>query len=259
MRVIVVRRVVDRWLADRGTHLAAMIAYFALLAFVPMVFIAISLLGLLGQQTESSYLIRQLEETFPQSSVADLERAVGQIQDDAGPLSALGIVGLLWSSLGLFSVLESTFNIVYRVPNRRFAHGKGLALGLMAAALVVLFVGLVAGSVGVDLANRAGVGRWLAYLVGIAISTALLFVFVWSAYRLIPNAPVGWRETLPGALAATAALEASFQLVPVFVRATGGVASLQAFGGLLVLLVWLYLMANVLVLGAELNAVLHER
>jgi uncharacterized BrkB/YihY/UPF0761 family membrane protein len=48
-------------------------------------------------------------------------------------------------------------------------------------------------------------------------------------------------------------LQASFQALPIFVRATGDLYTLKAFGGLVLLLVWLYLMANVLVFGAEVN------
>jgi membrane protein len=174
-------------------------------------------------------------------------------------LTILGIVGLAWGSLGLFSALESAFNIVYGVQNRAFARQKGLMVLLVGAALVVLFLGLLAGSIGVEATRRVGVGSWLAYAAGIAVSTGLVLAFTWGAYRLITNARLGWCETLPGALAATVALEASFQLVPAFVSVTGQLVSLRAFGGLMVMLVWLYLMANVLVLGAEVNAVYARR
>ena len=45
----------------------------------------------------------------------------------------------------------------------------------------------------------------------------------------------------------------SFQSLPIYLRLTNKVIALQAFGGLPLLLVWLYVMANVIVLGAELN------
>ena len=48
-------------------------------------------------------------------------------------------------------------------------------------------------------------------------------------------------------------LQASFQLLPLFVRLSKDLIALQAYGGLVLLLVWLYLMANVIVLGAEVN------
>jgi membrane protein len=254
-----VRAVTDKFLADRGTHLAAMLAYFALLSFVPLLFIAVSLLGLVDEQGESSLLIEQLRQAFPSSSVDDLLHAVRVIQERASELTAIGVVGLAWGSLGFFSALESAFNMVYGVPNRAFARQKGLMMMLVGAALAVLFVALLTGSLGVELVRRAGAGSWLAYLVAVPISTALILAFTWGAYRLITNVRLGWRETLPGALVATAMLEASFQVVPLFVRATGQLVSLQAFGSLLVLLLWLYLMANIIVLGAEVNVIRARR
>ena len=65
--------------------------------------------------------------------------------------------------------------------------------------------------------------------------------------------PLTWRETLPGALVASVLLQASFQVLPSFVRLSNELVALQAYGGLVLLLVWLYVMANILVLGAEVN------
>jgi membrane protein len=250
-----VRAIVDKFMADRGTHLAAMIAYFALLSFVPLLFLALSLTALAGQQSESSYLIEELRRAFPSSSVDRLLEVVHSIQDQATSLSIIGGIGLLWAALGFFSVLESAFNIVYGLPNRSFVRQKLLVLVLVAGSLVVLFVALVVGSVGVELTRHAGVaGDVLSYVYALAVSTALIFGLIWTLYYLLTNAALTWRETFPGALFASLFLQASFQVLPLFVRlTTGELVALQAFGGLALLLFWLYVMANVLVFGAEVN------
>jgi membrane protein len=251
-----VHEVLRKYLQDRGTHLAAMIAYFALLSFVPLLFLAVSLVSLAGEPTASNHLVEELKRAFPAASVDRLVSVVDELQKRAAELTILGAVGLVWGSLGLFSVLESAFNIVYGLPNRSFLRQKALVLTLVAAFLVVLFAGLVAGSVGVELARGAGVvGGPLAYVYALLLSTALILLFVWATYRLLTNATprLTWRETLPGACLATFVLQASFQILPAFVRATRELYALQAFGGLVFLLFWLYVMANVLVLGAEVN------
>jgi membrane protein len=249
------RQILGKFLADRGTHLAAMIAYFALLSFVPLLFLALSLIALAGQQSESSYLIEELRRSFPASSVDRLVVVVHSIQEQATSLSIIGGVGLLWASLGFFSVLESAFNIVYGLPNRSFIRQKLLVLVLVAASLAVLFVALIIGSVGVKLTEDAGVaGGVLSYVYALAVSTALVFGFLWSLYNLLTNVALTWRETFPGALLSALLLQASFQILPLFVRLTAGeLVALQAFGGLALLLFWLYLMANILVIGAEVN------
>jgi membrane protein len=125
---------------------------------------------------------------------------------------------------------------------------------LTAASLVILFLALVISSVGVELANRAGVAEGpLSYVYALLVSTLLLVGFTWSMYRLLTNMPLTWRETLPGALVASVLLQASFQILPTFVRLSNELVALQAYGGLVLLLVWLYVMANILVLGAEVN------
>src|SRR4029453_15335370 len=232
-----------------------MIAYFALLSFVPLLFLALSLIALAGQQSESSYLVEELRRAFPASSVNRLPSGVHSVQEQATSLSIIGGIGLLWASLGFFSVLESAFNIVYGLPNRSFIRQKALVLLLVRGPLVVLFVALFVGSVGVKLTRDAGVaGPVLSYVYALAVSTALIFGLLWCLYNLLTNAALTWRETFPGALFATVVLQVSFQALPAFVRLTSGdLVTLQAFGGLVLLLFWLYLMANVLVLGAEVN------
>jgi membrane protein len=249
-----VHAIISKFLADRGTHLAAMIAYFAILAFVPLLFLALSLLAFAGDQDESSLLVEELERAFPENSVENILDAVSEIQEQATELSVIGGIGLIWAALGFFSVLESAFNIVYGLPNRPFIRQKSFVLVLTAASLIVLFLALVISSVGVELVQRAGVAEgFLSYLYALLVSTALLLGMTWSLYRLLTNTPLTWRETLPGAIVAALLLQASFQILPLFVRLSNELIALQAYGGLVLLLVWLYVMANILVLGAEVN------
>jgi membrane protein len=249
-----VRSILGKFVRDRGTHLAAMIAYFAVLAFVPLLFLVLSLIALTGQEAESGYLIEELRRAFPQTSVDRLVEVVEDIRGSATAIGIIGGIGLVWSALGFLSVLESAFNIVYGLPNRPFIRQKLLVFVLTAGALFVLFLALFVASFGIQLArNTAVVGGWLVYVYALAISTALVLGFVWTVYRVLTNEPLTWRETLPGAAFAAVLLQASFQILPVFVRATEGLVTLQAFGGLVLLLFWLYLMANIIVLGAEVN------
>jgi uncharacterized BrkB/YihY/UPF0761 family membrane protein len=69
----------------------------------------------------------------------------------------------------------------------------------------------------------------------------------------LTNADVTLREALPGAVLATVLLEATFQVLPFYQRYAGLNPTLRAFGSPAILLVWFYVMANVIVFGAELN------
>ena len=246
-----------KFFADRGTHLAAMIAYFALLAFVPLTFLSLALLGLTGRADESNFLVKEIKHALPGTPIDRIIDLVNSVQDNAAALGIVGGVALLWTSLSLFSALESAFNIVYGRPNRSFLHGKGLASVLMIGSLVTLFVALLVGSLGVAALREYAPGfvanNAVAYSLSIAVSFLGILAFLISVYVLLPNADVTVREVLPGAIVAAILLEATFQVLPIYQRYAALNPTLRAFGAPAILLVWLYVMANVIVFCCELN------
>jgi membrane protein len=248
-----------KFFADRGPHLAAMIAYFALLSLVPLVFLALALLGLFGRADESTYLVRELQTVLPSASISQIVRVVNEIRDNAATLGIIGGVFLLWTSISLFSVLESAFNIVYGRPNRSFFHGKGIAVVVMLGMLITLFAGLVIGSVGFELLHDAAPGfignRGVAYVLSLMLSTVAVFAFLVSIYYLLTNEKLVFRDVLPGAILASVLLQVSFQALPLYVALSQReeVLTLRALGAPVILLIWLYVMANAIVLGAEVN------
>jgi membrane protein len=253
------REPLAKFFTDRGPHLAAMIAYFALLSLVPLVFLALALLGLFGRADESTYLVRELQTVLPSASISQIVRVINQIRDNAATLGVIGAVFLLWTSLSLFSVLESAFNIVYGRPNRSFLRGKGLAVVVMLGTLITLFAGLVIGTVGFELLQDAAPGfvgnSWVAYVLSLLLSTAAVFVFLVSTYYLLTNVKLGVRDVLPGAILASVLLQVSFQALPLYVHLSQReeVLTLRALGAPVILLIWLYVMANAIVFGAEVN------
>jgi membrane protein len=256
------RSLVHKFFADRGTHLAAMVAYFALLSFVPLIFIALALFGLTGRVDASTFFVHELQRAFPGTSLVSIIHLVQKVQNNAAALGIIGGVGLLWSSLSLFSALESALNIVYGLPNRRFVHGKGIAAALMSSVLVTLFVSLVVGALGYDaLKHNFGFADnpVIAYLLSAGASLVGLFVFLLAVYRWLPNTKVSWLEALPGAVLAAVALEATFQVLPLFLRFADVNVTLRTLGGPAILLIWLYVMANLIVFGGEVNWWWRER
>ena len=252
------RKLFQKFFADRGTHLAAMIAYFALLSLVPMLLIALALLGFAGRQSESSSLVHSLNRILPGTSVTSIENAITSIQHNAAALGIIGAVVLLWSSLSLFSVLESAFNIVYGRPNRSFLHGKALAFVLLVTSLVTLVVSLVAGTLGFYLLRRYTGGFlssvYVARPLALLVELAGLLLFLVTVYYVLTNVRLTFRDVLPGAVTAAVILAATFQVLNVYLSLVRhDLLVLKALGGPVILLFWLYLMANVIVFGAEVN------
>ena len=248
---------VSKFFRDRGPHLAAMIAYFGLLSSVSLIFLALALFGFTGRAEESSYLVRELERLFPERPIDEIVSVVATLTENATTLGVIGGAFLLWTSLSLFSVLESAFNIVYALPNRPFLRGKGLATLFMAGSLVVLFLALVIGSVGFDLLRRFVPGftdnAFVAYGLSVLVSTSAVFLFLVVAYERLTNTRLSFRSVWVGAAIGAVLLQVTFQVLPLFVRISDEVVAVQALGASALLLVWLYVMANVIVFGAEVN------
>jgi membrane protein len=239
-----------------------MVAYFALLSFVPLIFLALSLFGLAHRAEASDFFVRELKHAFPGTSLDSIIKLVRRVQDNAAALGIIGGIGLVWSSLSFFSALESALNIVYGLPNRRFLHGKLLAAALATSVLVTLFASLVVGALGVSvLKHNLGFADnpVLAYILSIGASLVGVFLFLLAVYRWLPNTRVEWREALPGAAVGAVVLEASFQGLPIFVRLADVNVTLRTLGGPAILLLWLYVMANIIVFGGELNWWWRER
>ena len=253
-----IRETFSKFFADRGTHLAAMIAYFALLSFVPLIFLALALLGLGGRTTESSYFVEELQKVFPSASVSSIVNGVDKIRRNATSLGLIGAAFLLWSSLSLFSVLESAFNIVYDRPNRSFLHGKARATLFMLVGLVTLFVGLLVGGVGAHTLDRFAPGflgehvRRARCLGGRLVDRHLPLPDLRlpvpdqrrpdaraRCYRERSSRPSRWRRHSRSSRSSWASPSTTSRL--------------QVIGGPLLLLIWLYVMANVIVFGAEIN------
>jgi len=249
--------VLAKFVQDRGPHLAAMVAYYALLSLVPFMFLAVSLLGLVGQLSASSYMIRELGYILPGQSTHDLLQPVRSVQRNAGTLGIIGLLGIVWASLGFYSALESALNIVFRVQNRAFLHQKWVTFSLVVSSVVVLFASLLTTIAATGWVDRHAPHliqlNVAAYLATMAASSVGSFIFLMAIYRYLTNVELHRGDVWPGALVGAALFQASFQALPLYLRFSDQLLALRAFGGLVILLVWLYLMANIIVLGAEIN------
>src|SRR5690606_17520397 len=181
-----------------------------------------------------------------------------------------GVVVALWAASRGFTAVVNGLDVVYDLEERRpwlrrRLVALGLALGtvvVVAALVAMLVVGPLLGS-GAELAERIGAGRafaaawdwarWPAMLVALAAWTATIF-------HLAPNHRTPWRADVPGAVLTTGLwVLLSVGLRAYLALAPGSNQVLGALGGVLIVLLWLYLLAVGLLLGGELNAILLAR
>jgi membrane protein len=246
-------------LKDGVVDLASSIAFFAAFAIFPLLLAVIAGASLV---LDSAQVAEQLErwarEAFPAS--ADLIRStVEAVVRARGPMSIAALVGLLWSGSAGFGAITRAINRVVGSEKRPYPLAKLRHMLMALASTVLLLISIGVSSTAALVTSKAS---WLQHLglegdtltrfTGWATSFAIMFLVFALIYRWAPTIKVTWKMVWPGALLAAVMTEIGKWGFLVYLSR---IADLEAvFGGLssiMVLLLWLYVSAIALVIGAE--------
>ncbi|CAH0279095.1 hypothetical protein SRABI96_03923 [Peribacillus sp. Bi96] len=252
---------------DRVTGLAAEQAYYYLLALFPLLILLLSLLPYLNIDIQTA--LDTLKTFMPVETMDVIEKNIINILSERnGGLLTFGFLGTIWSASNGMNAFIHSMNIAYDVEEtRNFIKARFisivLTLGLVVAFIVML--GLpVFGKVIIDLIQQVisipeemqilfSLLRWVIAVV--VISLVLTFL-----YRFAPNKSFPIKHVIPGAVTATVlwlgiSLGFSFY-VSNFANYSSTYGSL---GGVIILMLWLYLSGLIFVIGGEINAILHRQ
>lgn len=270
------RDVVDRSLADRVPGRAAETAFFVVLGIFPALLVAAGLLGVLdllvGPDLASGVrqqVVDWLRTVLTDRATPAVTSVANLFESRRGRLLTVSTVGALVTLSGAFAVLIGALNDAHRTTeSRSWLHRRllGLAAGTVtvcavAVALAALVVGPLLGQ-GRDLAELAGLGA--AFVVAwtvlrIPVLAAGLVLWVATLYFVALNRAVRWRSGLPGAVLTTALWLLASLGLHLYVDAVAGANPvLGAFGGGVIVMMWVYLLSVALLLGGELNAALRD-
>ena len=259
-------------LRDRVPGLAAEVSFYLLLSLPPLLLVGLGALGYVGDlfgadavTTIKDQILDTASSVLTADTVDDVVRPAvdSLLAEGRADILSIGAVLALWSGSRALKVITEAITIAYDLKDKRtwWQHRLlGLALTIaMVLMLAVLLPLLVIGpEFGGALADEYGLGRafdliWaiLYFPVVIALGLSLL---TW-VYHIVPPHSTRWRRDIPGAILAFLVwFGGSFGLR---IYATNFVESDSAysyFGTPLVLLLWIYLTAAALLIGAELNA-----
>ena len=265
------------WSRARVGGLAAEIAFFGLLGLFPAVIVFAAALGSLdvvigagaAADTEA-WLLDRVVETFGRDNT--LRATIEELFDrsNAGLITA-GVAITAYASSRGFTAVVGALDVTYGHEHRRnwfSTRVTGFVLTLftlIVAALVaaMVVVGPLLGG-GEDLAERLGAGSaFTTAWVWFRWPMVFVVVVCWatSIYHVAPRRRTPWRSDLPGAVVGTVwwlAVSLGFR-VYLDAASSGMNAVFGLLGGALSLLIWLYLLAMGMLVGAEINSVLNSR
>ncbi|GAA1132475.1 YihY/virulence factor BrkB family protein [Nocardioides aquiterrae] len=267
----VLRRTLREFQRDQCTDLAAALTYYSVLAVFPAAIALTSLLGLVGEGTNSTKTVLDIVSQLGGGSVVDSVRdpllEISRSQT-AGVAFVLGLVGALWSASGYVGAFGRAMNRVYEVEEGRPVWKLRPAMLLLTLVLVVLTAAVllalvVTGPVTDAIGAQLGLGGSIRLVWDIAkwpVMFLVVMLIVALLYWATPNVrQPKFRWISIGALVAIVAwgvLSAAFGFYVANFSSYD--KTYGALGGVIAFLLWLWLTNLALLFGAEIDAELER-
>lgn len=260
----VVTMAFEGWSRHRCARLGAALAYYSVLSLGPLLLIVTSIAGLFfGQDavrgTVMANLREHMGETGSQAVSALLQGASSQ---GTGLFAAAtGTVLLIVGALGVVVQLKDALNTIWEVePNTHATWWAALRSYLVSLSGVLvlgllLAVSLVVTTTVTAVLQWAGAGSspllWQA--ITFVISSAILTILFAFLFRLFPDADVAWNDVWPAAITTAILFQVGTLAISLYVGTQSLTSTYGAAASVVVLLIWVYYSAQIVLLGAELS------
>ena len=258
----VLKHLYEKIKGDEVTGLAAQLAYYFLLSIFPLLIVAITMLPFLPVSQED--LMEILRTYAPAESANLLESNLKDVMaNQNGGLLSFGILATIWSASNGTNAIIRALNHAYDIEETRsFLRTRGLALILTIGLILVVVTSLLLPVFGKYILSiifdflgfePSFIYDLLRWVISIAVITFVFLVMYWIG----PNMKMKCRYALPGAITASVGWALSSWAFSFYVNSFGNYSSTYgSLGGLIVLMLWLYISGLIIIIGGEVNAVL---
>lgn len=249
------------------TGLGSQLAFFFLLSLFPLLIFLMTLLPFLNIDESQVFLL--IRDYAPDSVYTLLHDTLEDIlKNRNGGLLSVGVLATIWSaSKGMNAITKALNRSYYVEESRSFIVARAMSVVFTIALIAVLVVALILPVFGEQIGSLAfsyfgmengfiklwGSLRWI-------LPPLLIFTVFLTLYWVVPNKKIHLTSAVPGALFATTGWIVTSLAFSFYV---GNFASYSAtygsIGGIIVLMMWMYFSAIILMLGGQLNAVMTER
>ncbi|AXI07653.1 ribonuclease [Oceanobacillus zhaokaii] len=252
---------------DNVTLLAAAQAYYYLLAVFPLLIVCFAIIPYFNIDADQ---VLQFIQSFVPGEIASMfeENIVSFIETPRGGLLTVGIIGAIWSASNGVNAFIKSSNEAYEVEETRsfivirliaFGLTLGMIIALIVAILLPIFGNIIVDFLGsyLGFTNEMNVllqvGRWV-------ISIVVLSTFLLCLYRFAPNKKIPFKHIIIGAVSASILWQILTVGFSFYVSNFGNYsATYGSIGGIIVLMIWFFLTGIVLMIGASLNVLYHQR
>jgi membrane protein len=258
------RTAADSWVADRAATMGAAIAYYTCFSLAPMLILVIAVAGLaFGETAAEGALFGQLADLVGADSAAALQ---AMLRSASGPQSGIiatiiGSATLLIAATAVFAELQASLNVVWKAKAPTgfglwyLVKSRLLSLSLIVAIGFLMLVSLVASAVLAafsDYLDRKMPGLPIILrIVHLTMSFGFTTVFFAMMFKILPDTFVAWRDVWLGAAATALLFTLGKYLISLYIGSSKVASAYGAAGALVIVLVWVYYSAQILLFGAE--------
>ena len=243
---------------DDLTGEAAKMAYYFFLSLFPVVLCVFALTGIVGGEAAFSTIAATAERVVPDYAWQFVQKLIREITDSKRPgILSVGIFLTIWASSNGIAALTGGLNAIYNVEeSRSWWRRRGIALVVMLVAIMLIVISSTIFTNAMELPRDSFLGTlwmWMQWPFALIILTGT----AWLAYAFLParNEQANWKPTLIGAATASVSWICVTLLFRLYVSNFGRYSSTYgAVGAVIVLLIWFYLTALVMLIGAEVAA-----
>jgi membrane protein len=245
--------------------MGAAIAYYTVFSLAPVLILIIAIAGLVfGQRAAEGALFDQIAGLVGRESAGAVQAMLRSASGTRSGIiaTAIGLGALVLAATGVFGEVQAAFNVIWKAQSSKGAGMRNMVKVRLRSLLLIMAIGLLlmlSLALGTALAAFSGYLERLFPALPLILST-VNFVFSLAVttlmfalmFKILPDAGVEWPDVWIGAAASALLFGVGRHLISLYIGSSGVSSTYHAAGALVLVLVWIYYSAQILLFGAEL-------
>jgi membrane protein len=264
-----IKETVAEWNEDNVPLLAAALAYYTVFSIAPLLLIAIAIAGFFfGEEAARGEIIGQIQGFVGREGAGAIQAMIQNANrpGSGGTIATItGVVILLFGASGVFGQLQVALNAIWEVKPKpesgikSFFQSRFLSFGMVLVIGFLLLVSLVLSAVLAAMSSYFGslvpgfvvVGQIVNFVASFGVVTVLIAAI----YKFLPDVNIPWRNLWIGAGVTALLFNLGKFLLGLYLGSSSVSSAYGAAGSLVVLLIWVFYSAQILLFGAEFTQV----
>jgi membrane protein len=262
---IVLRRAISGWWNDNVPHLGAALSYYTLFSLAPILIVAISIGGLaFGAEAVRGEIVGQIDGLVGHNGAQAVQAMLEGASKPSSsiPATIIGLITFFLGATGAFLELQTALNAIWRVKpkasvsflrslinDRHISFGLVVGMGFLMNTSLLVSAGLAALHTYMGETFPGGAVLWEG--LNVIVSLAVISILFATVYKVLPDVELGWKDVWVGGLVTAGLWTVGKFVIGLYLGTSAFASSYGAAGSVIVLLIWVYYSAQIILLGAE--------